>query len=436
MLLRLLWAAALLCALPAAANSFELHGFGPKAVSMAGAVGAFAEDYSAVFYNPALLVKKQQLDLGLAFSWNRASTSVTSVDASKAVDCAYCAPQDASGMELGALFPLAGKVKNRVALGVGLHMPLERFVRLRAADPQRPFWYQLNSNPERFVAYLGAGVKLLDSLSLGVGLQALQDFVGQGVFVQMDLFSRTLQSREIDLHLASRLAPVAGLSYVPVPRVRLGLTYRGQLSSTVLIPAQLELQSVGTVDLTLSGVAHFSPHTLVGSIAFQATEALTLTLDTQWMNWSAAPSPYLGVEIDLSGETLEALGLDEAMDLASADGSPGFADTLGARVGLEWQLTSRLVLRSGASYRPTPVPRQDVPGTNILDCNVLTGALGGRYSFSDPLAIFEQPLAVEFAGTFSALLPRTASKEATDEVPSYRYSGHAYGLTAAIRYEF
>src|SRR5207249_572849 len=99
----------------------------PRGASMAGALTAEANDYTAVFYNPARLVLRKDVNFGFSFQWYRTNATVESVDLARDIHegsrCAYCTPPDAVGFSFGLLFPLAGKVQNRVAIGLGLFIP-------------------------------------------------------------------------------------------------------------------------------------------------------------------------------------------------------------------------------------------------------------------------------------------------------------------------
>ncbi|MBI3183008.1 MAG: outer membrane protein transport protein [Myxococcales bacterium] len=434
--------AALLLALassPSRANTFEIFGFGPRGESMASALTAEADDYTAVFYNPAMLVLRKDLNFGFSFSWHHLAAEVVETDRSKQFadhTCDYCHPADAVGYTTGLLFPLAGKVKNRLALGFGAHVPSGRFLRALASDPNRPAWYLFNSSPERFVLYAGAGLRLAENLTAGVGVHALADLVGQGAKVEVDLFSKRVKLREIDAHLSNRAGPLAGLFWAPIPSLRFGATFRWELALYYRIPATVDLEGIGTLELTVDGVTHFSPHTLAAGMAWDVTPDLTFSLDGQWMNWAAAPSPYLNLTIDLSGNTLQAIGLDKALDITSPTTPPGFSNTLGGRLGMEYRIGERFAARGGVFYRPTPVPRQDAPETNVLDASAVGLTAGMGFSFDDPLEVFAHPVKIDLAGQHTFLLPREAKKEPTDPVPPYRYSARVYGLTAAIRYDF
>ena len=59
------WALLLLAlAGSARAQMFDNFGFGPRSTAMAGAMTAEAKDYSATFYNPALIVHRQAVVMG------------------------------------------------------------------------------------------------------------------------------------------------------------------------------------------------------------------------------------------------------------------------------------------------------------------------------------------------------------------------------------
>jgi len=422
----------------ALADNFELYGYGPRAAAMGGAHTAEANDYTAVFYNPALLVDRKDVNFGFAFQWNRMSSSVDVKDRARAdeLDCTYCTAPDTAGFSTGLLFPLGGKVKNHLALGLGLYLPHQRLLRLLAPDSNRPYWYRYNSNPDRIVVHLGAGIKVADWFKIGIGVQALADLVGAGASVKVDLFSKTVEQREIDSGLNSRIAPVVGLELAPLKQLRLGVTWRSEMKLVYQIPASVDLSGVGTLSFEVAGVAHYTPHTIAFGVAYDITDDLTVALDGEWAMWHMAPSPYTDLTIDLSGATLDALGLGSALDIQSPAQAPGFSDTLTARLGGEYRIGDNFSARLGAFYRPTPVPRQDVAGTNLLDCSVIGVTAGLGVSFPEPLEVLQGPVKIDFAAQAAFGLPREAAKDPVDNVPAYTYSANVYGLTAAVRYDF
>lgn len=433
---RVLAVVALAAAASARAEQFTTYGFGPRAAAMAGAMTADASDYTGTFYNPALLVNRKDVNFGFSVNWYRTFTEVTSRDSSKPIDCTYCQPPDAVGVSLGALFPLGGKVKNRVALGLALYIPTERLLRVLAPNANQPFWYHFNSHNERLIVYVGMGVKIVEWVTVGIGAQALADLVGKGANVQVDLFSKRVDAQVIDSHLAAHIAPVFGLQVRPLSRLRFGVTYRYEMSLRYEIPATVDLEGIGSLAFEAHGYTHYSPHTFAFGVAFEPIDELTLALDGEFALWEFAPSPYLGMTMDLSGETLEALGLGSALDLGQEPPKPGFANTLGGKLGIEYRPSKRFAIRGGLFYRPTPVPKQSAQGTNILDGSSVGVTLGGGFNFDDPLEIFQSPIHIDLATQGQFMIGREAFKDPNDELPSYAYVGRTFGVTAALRYDF
>ncbi|MDP1828490.1 MAG: outer membrane protein transport protein [Archangium sp.] len=425
-----------LAPLLAQADVFNTFGYGPRATAMGGAMTAEANDYTAVFYNPALLVDRKDVNFGFNFQFYRMVADVKSKDLAKPLDLSNSNAPDSVGTSVGLLFPLGGKVKNHLALGLGVYLPTANLLRVNIVGSNQPYWYRYHASPERLILHLGAGIKIVDWLKVGLGVQALADLIGNGANVSVDLFSKQVNSGDLNAYLATRVAPVFSLAVTPHKRIRLGVTFKWEMKLKVVIPAKVDLEGIGTLGFTVSGVAHFTPHTLNFGAAFDATENLTFTLDGEWQNWSAAPSPYVGINIDLSGPTLEALGLGSALDVTSAEQKPGFTDTFGVRAGAEYRVSERFAARAGAFLRPTPVPKQDTQGTNLLDGTAIgiTGGIG--FNFSDPLEIFQHPVQIDVAGQAQFLLSREANKAAVDSQPGYTYSANVYGVTAAIRYDF
>jgi long-chain fatty acid transport protein len=418
------------------ANIFDLYGYGPRASAMGGAMTAEANDYTAVFYNPALLVDRKDVNFGFHFQYYRMVADVQSKDLAKPLDLSNANAPDAVGTSVGLLFPLAGKVKNHLALGLGVYLPTANLLRVNIVSSDTPYWYRYHASPERLILHLGAGIKIVEWFKIGLGVQALADLIGNGANVSVDLFSKEVKSGDLNAYLATRVAPVFSLALTPIPRLRLGVTFKWEMKLLVVIPAKVDIAGIGTLGFTVSGVAHYTPHTLNFGAAFDATKDLTFSVDGEWQNWSSAPSPYVGINIDLSGPTLEALGLGSALDVTSATRKPGFVDTLGVRAGAEYRVSERFAARLGTFFRPTPVPKQNAQGTNLMDGNAigLTGGVG--FNFSDPLEIFQHPVQIDVAAQAQFILPRQATKAAVDSQPSYTYAANVYGVTAAIRYDF
>jgi long-chain fatty acid transport protein len=418
------------------ANNFDLYGFGPRASSMGGAMTAEANDFTAVFYNPAMLVERKDANFGLGMQWHHLSADVKTKDRAREIDCKLCTPPDSAGVSVGVLFPLGGKVKNRVALGLGAFTPTSVLVRVNGPDSQLPYWYRYQNNPQRLILNAGIGIKIVEWLNIGVGVQMLANLIGDGANVKVDLFSRQAKVSEINSYLETRVAPVASVFIRPHEILKLGVTYRGEMMLKYEIPAKVDLEGIGVLAFKVDGIAHYSPHSINFGASVNATKDFTISAEGEWQKWSDAPSPYLNLIIDLSGPTLDALGLGNALDVTSAAQKPGFSDTFGGRLGMEYRLTERFAVRGGGFYRPTPVPKQNVKTTNLMDGTAIGASVGLGVNFPDPLEILGSPIQIDIAGQAQFVLPREATKDVVDAVPTYTYSATAFGVNVAVRYDF
>jgi len=432
---RVIAVALVVCPLLARADATELYGMGARAAAMGGAMSAESNDYSAAYYNPSLLVNNKDSNFALSLQYSKPTATVTKTGGTAALNCTACQPREAALGTMGFIFPLGGKVKNRLAIGLGLTLPT-LLLRVAAPDRTSPFWYRYDSAHERFVVNIGAGLKLADWLNLGAGIQVLADLVGDGAAVKVDLFSKEVKTAQINSYFQHRVGPVFGLSITPWRRLKLGASFRWEMRVNYSIPASVDLEGIGKLDFNLTGVSHFSPHTVQFGASYDVVDNFTIALDGEWANWSAAPSPYMSVKMGLSGATLSALGLENAFNIESAQQPPGLSDTLTTRLGMEWRISERFLLRAGGFYRPTMAPRQDTAGTNILDGSALglTGGLG--FNFADPLEVLENPLKIDISGHGTFIFQREAIKNPLDSVPSYTYAANVGGLTVGVRYDY
>jgi long-chain fatty acid transport protein len=416
------------------ANALELFGFDPRAVGMGGAQTAAAADYTAAFYNPSLLVLRKDVMIGVGFGWAQPVLSVKAVAPGTEGKLNAQKAPDFGGVTIGALFPLGGKVQNRVALGFGLYSPSNNLLRVEAIEPTFPAWYQYQSNPNRIVIASGVGVRLADFLLLGVGAQFLANF-GGGVDFKLDLFSKEFKKRQLRNDLNTQVAPIAGLTFhAESIGLKVCVSYRAQLKLDFELPTSIDLGDLGVLGLDIRGVAHFSPHTFSSGVEF-SKDNLTLTADVRYALWSSAPNPAVSVAVDLKGDVAESLGLAKALATKTDDVNPGFVDTLTPHVGLEYRITERVAVRGGGFFRPTPVPLQN-EDTNILDGNTLGIAGGIGALFDDPLEVFSKPLQIHFALQRLFVTERTAEKGKSNPVPSYTYGGHLNSMAVAVRNEF
>ncbi|RMG10944.1 MAG: hypothetical protein D6729_18690 [Deltaproteobacteria bacterium] len=433
---------------PAKGSPLSILGSGARGIGMGEAQVAAADDYTATFYNPALLTRRLRVTFGAGFQLVKPNMSIVEEapffdDGNQPVF-----PSDFVQWNLGVIFPLGGKVKNRVVLGLGASLPNGFLVRVKAIDSKSPSFVLYEFSVRKITLAPCFAFLVTDWLSVGAGLQVLADFGGTGARVDVDLFARKVDHREVLVDLVPRQSLVAGLTLGPFAGLTAGISFRQELGLDFSLPAYIVLEDVGVLDLKLRGTTLWTPNEVTAGAAWTPEgTGLTLAFDLTWAQWSRAPSPELLVELDSGGPVLDGLGLGEALDLCSdrvvesQDGKtvcrprpPGFVDVLMPKLGVEYRVNDTVTLRGGTWLRPTPVPDQ-VGKTNFLDATTLHLSLGASFTFSDPLEIFSEPVTFDAATQAAFLKERTVDK-GSDGRPEYRFGGTLFQLAASLRYQF
>ncbi len=426
--------AAMFVAAPARANYFEIFGGDPRGVGMGGAQVSSANDYTATFFNPALLGLQKQFSFGMGYSWEQPSMDVRPVNQGNSASFQPAKPLDFGGATLGVVFPLGGKVENRLALGVNLFMPAIGMIRTEGVDTNVPAWYQYESGPARMVLAAGAGARITDWLTAGVGVQVLGALQGSFNFTY-NIPNKSIDQRGINTDFVSRTAPIAGLALnFKDAGLRFGFSYRGALEVDYHLPTTVSMGSDAQMEVGLDGVAQYTPHTFSLGATWRY-ESLITSAELRYALWSRAPNPATLVTMKINGNLIKATGLDGKLDAEAVNQKPGFVDTLSPYFGLEYLVVERFAVRLGYAFHATPVPLQN-GDMNILDGNSHTIAGGVGVSFDDPLEIFARPIHLELAAQRLFIPERQASKSAGSNVPSYVYGGQVSSVSGALRYEF
>ncbi len=432
--LRFLLAALVVGATPARANVFDQFGFEPRGQAMGGAQVASGDNHVASYFNPSLLVLQKDVSFGLGVNWVQPVMDVHALSLSDSAKLQAAQPPDFSGLTLGVLFPLGGKVRNRLALGLGLYLPTNNLLRTEAIDPNTPSWYFYQSSPDRIVVALGAGIRVFDWLQIGGGAQVLGALIG-GFDFRVNMFNNEFERRALRNDLMIRAAPLAGLTLnFEKLGLRIAAGYRAALHMNYSMPTTFDIVDVATVTMVMEGIVHYSPHTFTAGVQY-SWGPLVASAELRYALWSEAPDPTVRVSFVADSDALDALGADGKFDAISPDTPPGLVDTLEPHVGLEYWIIPRFAVRVGYSFRPTPVPLQN-GDHNLLDSDTHSFSVGLGLNFVEPLEIFSKPVHIDLVYQGLVLVDRVAEKASGGPVPSYSYGGKVHQVAAAVRYIF
>jgi long-subunit fatty acid transport protein len=425
-----------------AAGAAETYGHDVRSMGKANAVLADDTGPSAPFVNPAALAHVKAPTIHTSFQLSIPTIDIALDRDPSDPSLSPALPSPVPGNAFGFAAPLQLVVHDRVYVGLTAYFPSLVAVRARSYDPARPSFYVYDAATEHYEAFAALAVRILDELSVGVGVRV---GAGQGGSTRLglDLVRGRFVRQELDTAQGTVPAPIVGVLVgplgIPDAKARFAFVFREASAFDVTLPAELAITGLDVnLLLDIKDRANFSPRMWNGGVTVDLLDTVNASADVQYAQWSEAPPPFLQVRNDLSGDGLSRLGLGDALDVP-AEGenrvlSPGFVDTWNVRAGVEAKFFDGLVLlRSGYGYRPTPVPDQ-TSGTNIVDNTTHTFAVGAGSRFLLP-AVADKPFTLNASYQAIVLVPRTAEKASgRDPVGSWTSSGVVHHVGLELRY--
>ena len=358
--------AALVFVRDARASTLDLFGFGMRSPALAGTGVATANDYEAVYANPAGLAEATE---------KRATVGVVAADFRTKMD-GDIVGEPSSGTVLGGVvpMPLGGWAKDRIALGFGFYVPNEALNRVRAPFPGVPQFALLENRTHVIAIQLAVGVKLDERLSVGAGVIVLAALRG-GIDVTTDANANF--STDSEQRLIAQFAPVAGARWRASPRLTYGLVVRAPVRSDYDVVVTSDLGDALPLDLPeirIAGTAQYDPLTIAGEAAWRPRRDLLLVGQLAYARWSAYPLPT-----------------KNPVEATPAQQPPGFGDRPVPRVGVEWTRRAGpldLAVRGGYAFLWSPAP--EMKGQQSLLDNhrhVIGLGFGGALSGSVPVRL-------------------------------------------------
>ncbi|MFW5920759.1 MAG: OmpP1/FadL family transporter [Polyangiales bacterium] len=438
--------AAVLAAAPTAhANPLDAYGFGSRSSSLGGAVVADVEDFSANYFNPAGLVRGDEIRIAGGYFAVGHYMQVNGNDS----------PVDnVSGSVIGLVLP--GDIEGfRFAVGLGLHLNDRRLSRTLSLPREQPRWILYDNRPHRIFLGTHLAIRPVDWLLLGGGL-AFQSRSASDLEIRGDIDiiqpdRKTKLEHNIRSDLNSIRYPQVGVQIVPADDWSLGAAYRGEFVLRSRLEGDIAADLTGLGDpipgrLTVvsDAVNAVLPQQVSFGGAWHVTEALRLSAEITWLDWSAFISPTgkvdVGLDIDVPPGA-EGL-IDVPDDVSGTEPLPArFDDTFVPRDGAEWRPVSEpnidWDLRGGYFFEKSPAPEQ-TGQTNFVDADrhVVSFGTGVRFKELEPLV--DGCLSLDFHVRYSRLPERGNVKDSlVNPTGDFVGSGHILsgGLDAELAFE-
>ncbi len=405
----------------ASATPQDLFGFGGRSPGLAMTGVSYADDYEAVFLNPAGLARARRRGLHLGAS---AGGFLLKVDDQR------FALDPSRGTLIGATLPLpfGDILEDRLAIGLGVYTPGSVLLRGQVQYPELAQWPVLGRT-QSIAIQLGLRFDFhstdLEGLRVGIGVSALADVIGD-LDVRLDE-TNTFNS-VVETQLLATFSPIAGVSYERGEWGG-GIVYRHEVRSSMNLRIVTDDLPIDLPVLTIGGLIQYDPHTLAGEIFWRPDPGIRIVANLTARFWSSYPGPFTAT----SGSSLSAP-------------PPGFSDTVSPRVAIEGTLRRgpvTLELRGGYLLEPTPAPaaraaqRRNPDGSGAVDArgepvlaivrfldndrHVLTAGLGMASE------VGTARLSLDVFGQAHFLVDRvhdvSSTSDGTDGTPSMRTTG-------------
>ena len=335
----------------AAANGLNLNGLGTRSQAMGGAFVGIADDFSAVFWNPAGAAGFRQELFGFnAFDLIPRSTYRQFSEMPGAGIDAKTPTQHYLGF-LGAYYRPIGP---KVVVGLGIGTPSGLGTKWDGAD----FASLSGGTPFDWSSKIGVfsvtplvAVKLSDRLSVGATLNVnLGTFNLKRPGGDADLGEGPVPLGQYEEQMTGwGFGATFGVLAKPVDKLSIGLTVR--TPSTVSFKGSAQLSYLSLYDLPDSSDLTRKitwPLWIAGGVSFRPVDRLLLSADVHWTQWSK-----------LDRITTEYLEETWAMFMleGSLDSIPLYwKNATQLRFGAEYTLNASTVLRAGYYNDPAPGP--------------------------------------------------------------------------------
>jgi len=415
----------------ARADVTDLTGLDARSRGMGMSTLTVCTDWTAAACNLAAGAMGERISLGAAYSYTHMRLSVNG-ERSDVLD--------ARGVAFGfnAPFDIRGPV--RAAISVAGYLPDQFLARVHLVPAYEPRFVLLDNRPHRLLLNIGLSVRPTRWLSLGVGGTILADAAGNGITFNVGVKGGTkVGETAIDLELPVRIAPLAGLLIQPLPWLRIGASYRGEVDLGVRLDilANVDVAGIVTGDaiITLRALNYYTPHRVELGVSADPHPQLTLAAGVGYEVWSrfSAGVPDVRILVDL--------GLNPPMVQAFFP-ADNFQDVITPRLGGEYRLPlaegkHELAFRAGYVYAPSPVPDQ-VGLPALLDNirHVLTAGMGLRVG---PLVSWwPYPVTVDVGLQYHLLVPREVHRNLVSDVTGggVRSEGGLFSVAASVKQEF
>lgn len=328
------------------ANGLNLNGMGTKAISMGGAFIAVADDYSAVFWNPAGLTQMDKANLSVFSSFiiptgtYQYAPAAIDMETESAI---FPAPA------ITYYKPLSDKLifgfTFYATAGAGAGWDGASLVPFNTGFPLNTKVYIWESKVGGLTFSPVVAYKVSDKFSLGVTLNV--------TYAMLDMERQAMGMQYTESAHGIGFGATFGALFKPSDKFSIGFTFKA--------PQKLKLNGDITLDLlggyglnaTVDTTREITWPMWVGAgVAFKPTDKLTIAADIQYTQWSKLDE--LPATTDDAMWNMALPGLGKIIDHTTYELM--WEDAIQYRFGFDYKLSDTFSLRGGYYYDPAPSP--------------------------------------------------------------------------------
>jgi len=358
-------------------NGLSLNGVGSRASSMGTAYVGLADDWSAVFFNPAGLVQMKEDNLSLF---------ITNIMPSGTYNFELMGTTLADAESIGSSYPSGAfawfkPFSDKVTAGISLYVPAgagaewdgAELAMLTGGAPL--IW---DSTIFMITVSPAAAIQLSDCFSLGASLNFNYAMLkmkrpgGDGNAVPYFQYEEDLSAMAVGFTLGAMYKPSKTLSFGLTWKTPVKANLKGTAKAPFLAMLGVSDESEGTRSATW-------PTWLGAGVAITPNDKLTFTIDVTYNNWGKLQE----IPIEFEDPMWTAAGMEEGTRFGLK-----WEDTVDIKFGAEYKLSGTFALRGGFYTDRSPSPEETL---NILLPSLHYSAFTAGFGYQG------KKLAVDFA---------------------------------------
>ena len=399
----------------AAATGFDLYGLTSRGTALGNAMVSSADDFSAVYYNPAgMVMGPPSVGGGFHLSFNNVGIRLAPLPSGYDVpDLGPSGPAVGTNHllrerdDVFALPPTMGVFFGATTdfgfedlrLGMAFFLPVAAATSQQSAfnDEREQFFSNqlhfdlIGGRVNHMVILFSAAYRVLDWVSLGVGVSFMPAAITNNSVYVPNIADQSHVDLNVDLDLASRWRPNFGVLLIPAEDIRVGVAFRDEQGLEVGGHIETQVRGLqGTDDYPISQdfdlMMQYSPRQFVWGVSW-SLDNLLLCSDITYIMWADYPNHH--------------------------NEDAGFYNVWVPRLGAELAVDEDHTVRLGLAFEPTPVSEQS-GRTNYVDNDRLIGSVGMGHVFELDISTFQ----LSWHFQFHYLVPREFIKEALADHPT------------------